>query len=181
MLKVFIVGLVLTIVTIVAFSAIQKANNSDGGSYLNGQPTSEVLDENEVKVNISGEIYHPGDYTISPEETLGTLIQLAGGVTDKADPKAYNESVYIGTFVSFYIPPVAEMPEMCVEEAIVKVNINTADETALKEVGFNASQASNLIAFREENGRFQVLEQILDVKGIGEATFNKVKNKICLS
>ena len=72
-------------------------------------------------------------------------------------------------------------PQSCVEETIEKVNINIAGEAELKEVGFNSSQAPNVVTYREENGLFQVLEDLLNVKGIGEATFNKVKNKICLS
>lgn len=181
MLKTIIIGLVITVVTIVAFSVIQKssANNSSSG-ILNGETTQEVVEDGDVKVNISGEINHPGDYSIAPTETLGTLIAMAGGVTSKADSKAYNSSIYIGSYVSFYIPPVSEVPAICVEETIEKVNINLADETELKEVGFNTSQASNLVAYRQQNGDFQVLEDILNVKGIGEATFNKVKNKICL-
>ncbi len=181
MLKTILVGLVVTVITIIAFSVVQSATSPAGNSAVNGQPTSEILDGKEVKVDISGEVNHPGEYAISPEETLGTLISMAGGVTSKADSKAYNPSLYIGTYVSFYIPPVTELPAMCVEEAIEKVNINVAKEDELKEVGFNSSQAPNLVTYREENGLFQAIEDILNVKGIGEATFNKVKNKICLS
>lgn len=181
MLKTILIGLVVTVITIIAFSVIQNTSIQAENSVVNGQPTSETLGSEEVKVGISGEVNHPGDYAISPEETLGTLISMAGGVTSKADSKAYNPSVFIGTYVSFYIPPVAELPAMCVEEAIEKVNINAAPESELKEVGFNSSQAPNLITYREENGLFQAIEDILNVKGIGEATFNKVKNKICLS
>lgn len=181
MLKTIIIGLVITVVTIIAFSVISKSSAANNDSnVLNGETTQEVIEEGDVRVNISGEVNHPGDYTISPEETLGTLIAMAGGVTSKADSKAYNSSIYIGSYVSFYIPPVSEVPDICVEETIAKVNINLANETELKEVGFNSSQASNLISYRKENGDFQVLEEILNVKGIGEATFNKVKNKICL-
>lgn len=182
MLKTILIGLAVTVVTILAFSIIQSATQpSDSPGELNGQPTSEVIEDGDVKVDITGEINHPGEYAIAPEETLGTLIAMAGGVTSKADAKAYNPSLVIGTYVSFYIPPVTELPAMCVEEAIEKVNINVAMEDELKEVGFNSSQAPNLVTYREENGAFQAIEDILNVKGIGEATFNKVKNKICLS
>lgn len=181
MLKTILIGLVVTVITIIAFSVVQSATSSPGNSVVNGQPTSEIIDGRDVKVDITGEVNHPGEYAISPEETLGTLISMAGGVTAKADSKAYNPSLYIGTYVSFYIPPVTELPAMCVEEAIEKVNINVAKEDELKEVGFNSSQAPNVVTYREENGLFQALEDIINVKGIGEATFNKVKNKICLS
>ena len=70
-----------------------------------------------------GEFYHPGEYSIYPSETLGDLITMAGGVTTKADPNAYNSSILIGTYTSFYIAPISEMPEICVDTEIEKINI----------------------------------------------------------
>ncbi len=179
MLKTIVIGLILTVVTIITFTFI---DNSSSSISVNNNNTTEVeTTEDDVSVDISGEINHPGTYSIASTETLGSLIDMAGGVTTDADPKSYNESVYIGTYTSFYIAPLTEIPTTCVEETIEKVNINEAEEDELKEVGFNTTQAANLVTYREENGDFYVLEDIMEVKGIGEATFEKVKDKICLS
>lgn len=183
MLKTILIGLAVTVVGLVAFTVIKNMQVQPVTSTVleNGNDSTFILEDDEVKVTIEGEVNHPGDYSLLPNETLGTLINMAGGVTSLADPKAYNEDVLISTHTSFYIPPIAEIPEICIEETIEKVNINVAEEDELKEVGFNSSQAPNLIAYREENGLFEAIEEILEVKGIGEATFEKVKDKICLS
>ena len=64
---------------------------------------------------------------------------------------------------------------------MAKTNINTADANDLEKVGFNSSQALNLVDYRESNGLFETIEDIVKVKGIGQATFEKVKNKISIS
>ncbi len=181
MLKTIIIGLILTIVTIAAFTFIDNASSTVLVTNENVTTTETVDTEADVSVEISGEINHPGTYSIASSETLGTLIDMAGGVTEDADSKSYNESVVIGTYTSFYIAPLTEPASTCVEETIEKVNINEADEDELVEVGFYSNQAANTVTYREENGDFQVLEDIMNVKGIGEATFEKVKDKICLS
>ncbi len=180
MFKTIVVGLICTIVTILAFTFID--NSSSAIALTNENVTTEIEgSEDDVSVEISGEINHPGTYSIASTETLGSLITMAGGVTEDADPKSYNESVYIGTYTSFYIAPVSQPASTCVEEEIEKVNINEAAEDELKDAGFNTTQAANTVTYREENGDFQVLEDIMNVKGIGEATFEKLKDKICLS
>lgn len=181
MLKIIIIGIVVTIVGLFALSAVNKSVSGNGSNTTNGYLSSEVSDKNMAKVAISGEINHPGDYTISIDENLGTLITMAGGVTSKADSKAYNESILISIRTSFYIPPIGEVPTTCVETEIEKVNINTASKDSLVGVGFNSGQASDLIDYRSTNGFFEAIEDIQNVKGIGAATFSKVKNKICIN
>ncbi len=178
MFKTIIIGLIVTVVTLVALTFVgdMTKNTNSGGSS-----TQLVVGEDQVQVDISGEINHPGEYSLYTEDTLGTLITMAGGVTSKADPSAYNESLLIGSYTSFYIAPISEVPSVCVETELEKVNINSATEEELKDVGFNTSQAANMITYRNENGAFHALEDILKVKGIGEATFNKVKDKITIS
>ena len=182
MIKAIIIGIVITIVSLFSLAAVQKITSGNSSSNsVNGYATSEVVNANRVNVSISGEINHSGTYALSPEDVLGSLIAMAGGVTEKADVKAYNESLVISTHVAFYIPPVSETPSLCVDTTITKVNINGGSEEALISVGFNNAQASALVTYRKENGDFQAIEDILKVKGIGEATFNRVKNKICLA
>jgi competence protein ComEA len=182
MVKTIIIGLIITIVGLFALSAVHRYTTKiDPSSSLNGYSTTLVESSNIAKVAISGEVSHAGTYSIAMTDTLGNLITMAGGVTDKADPKSYNASLVISTHVSFYIPPVSETPSVCVDTAITKVNINTAESEALVNIGFSTTQAGNLITYRNENGAFQALEDIEKVKGIGEATFTRVKNKITLS
>ncbi len=180
MFKAIIIGLVITVVGLFALAVVEKKGENIGQNSVNGYSTV-VKDENSVKVSISGEVNHPGDYYVLQTDTLGTLIISAGGVTSKADTKAYNSSLVINTHTSFYIPPTSETPTTCVETTIEKVNINKASEAELIAIGFNSSQAKALVSYRNDNGNFEAIDDITLVSGIGLSTFNKVKNKITIS
>ena len=182
MLKTIIIGIVVTVVGLFALAAVNQVV-SDTQGKVNGYSTVEVdsTDKNTVNVAISGEINHPGSYYINPQETLGDLIALAGGVTTNADTSSYNVSLVINTRTSFYIAPLLIDSGVCVDSETEKVNVNKSTQAEPISVGFTSSQATDLITYRTENGPFQALEDILNVKGIGKATFEKVKNKICLS
>lgn len=59
------------------------------------------------------------------------------------------------------------------------ININTADmETLMKLNGIGKVKAKAIIEYREKNGPFKSIEEIKNVKGIGEATFQKIKDRI---
>lgn len=60
-----------------------------------------------------------------------------------------------------------------------RININTADETQLTTLtGIGAARAQAIIAYRQENGPFAAIEDIMNVQGIKEGTFAKIKDKI---
>lgn len=60
-----------------------------------------------------------------------------------------------------------------------KVNINTADESGLTTLsGIGDTRAKAIIAYREENGPFATIEDIMNVSGIKEGTFEKIKDDI---
>ncbi len=182
MLKAIIIGIVVTIVGLFTLTGISKRKESNNNTPSNNIPTTEIIeDATQIKVAISGEINHPGSYYLGVESTLRELIEKAGGVTEKADTKAYNPSILISTRTSFYIPPRAAPSSACVETEIKKVNINTADKAALISIGLSDSRAQATIDYRNENGRFQAIEDIRNVPGIAEVTFSKIRNKITIS
>ncbi len=63
-----------------------------------------------------------------------------------------------------------------------KLNINLADENELSENldGINITLAKRIVEYRNENGGFKNISEIMNVKGIGEGKFNSIKNKICV-
>ncbi len=63
----------------------------------------------------------------------------------------------------------------------IPININTADSKTLCLLdGIGNTLAGNIIAYREEHGSFKTKEEILNVHGIGEKTFDQIKNYICV-
>jgi comEA protein len=66
-------------------------------------------------------------------------------------------------------------------QGVGKVNINTADKTALMTLpGIGASKAEDIIQYRKENGSFQKIEDIKKISGIKDVAFNKIKELICV-
>ncbi len=138
--------------------------------------------EGKITVNIKGEILHPGSYILDEGDTLSDLINAAGGVTDQADPQAYVLSCTLKNNKTYYIAPKVTSSDICEPVVIQKVNINTADKEELMSVqGIGAAIAQAIIDYRDQNGPFQYLEELLEVNGIGNATFERIKNYICLS
>ncbi|MBQ8142514.1 MAG: helix-hairpin-helix domain-containing protein [Bacilli bacterium] len=180
MIKVIIVGIIITIVGLFTLGVVNSSMQATDNA-INGYPTAQVQDENSVKVSITGQVNYTGSYYISPEATLGDLITKAGGVTNEADETCYNTSLLIKTHTSFYIAPKLATNNMCIDTTVGKVNLNSANSDMLIDIGFTSSQAPSIVTYREENGSYEALEDIMNVKGVGSATFEKVKNKICLT
>ena len=66
-------------------------------------------------------------------------------------------------------------------EENINININTAAKEELMTInGIGESKADAIISYREENGKFNVIEDIMNVSGIGEALFNQIKDYITI-
>lgn len=177
MAKLIIVTVIITIIGITIFQNLEQ-NEPVGGTNVN--LVSQYSGKDKVNVKIEGQVVHPSTYSCSPQQTLKHLIDLAGGVLPDHDPSAYSEDVLIGNKVSFYIARKSQIPETCVAEVLEKVSINTAESTKLQEVGFDKNQASGIVTYRSEKGLFETIEDIMNVSGIGEKTFIKVRDRISL-
>lgn len=176
MFKLIIVGIVLTIGGLFAMSKIDPNVNNDNGN----QTTTTTQTGKEVKVVITGQILHPGEYLVLPTETLGDLIAKAGGLLADADTSSYTDGLLIGTYSEFYIAPKSKTPDACIVEMVEKYSINSATEEQLKKIGLTSSQAASLIGYRNTNGNFVTIEDIKLVTGIGEKTYLAVRDYLTL-
>lgn len=177
MYKVIIVAVIVTIIGLFILTKVDPTTSNSG--VVNGETTTEVSGDL-VNVGITGQITHTGNYDISPQSTLKDLIDMAGGTTENADPNSYIPTLVIGNHSAFYISKKAEIPEPIITEDIAKVNVNTATADELDEVGFSSSQAQAIVDYRNANGDFEALEDIMEVSGIGEKTYMATRDKICL-
>lgn len=181
MIKIIVVGVILTLVGIFAFSKIDSSTSGNDPANVVEVEDDDTDDKDGVEVEIAGEVNHPGIYTLDPTETLGDLISMAGGVTSDADKDAYVPSYVIGDRDYFYIPSIAG--EVCVPVEDQKVNINDTSLTAEKlkeELGITITQAQAILDYRAEHGSFSCIEELLDVKGIGEKTYEKIRGLVTL-
>lgn len=145
----------------------------------------ENLENKEIKVYISGEILKPDIYEVSETLRVIDVIELAGGTTENADLSKINLSEYVYDTQHIYIPNfneneisvIDENYDIIVEETGVKVNLNLATKEELMSVKYIGEvKANKIIEYREENGEFGDVAELKNISGIGEKTFEKIKN-----
>lgn len=83
--------------------------------------------------------------------------------------------------ITFAADPATQSPKTQVVQQQALININTADVATLMQLkGIGAKKAEAIIAWRNTNGKFKTLEQLMDVKGIGEAILSSNRDKISI-
>lgn len=178
MIKVFAAVLITAVIVIVVFQFIDPNVNQSANAISSSLVSSKA---NSLSVAISGEVAKAGTYILEPNTTLDDLIRVAGGVTSNSDPLAYDTSYLLEDSSSFYIAPKYLNSDVCSMDPITKVCINTDDEATLQNVsGISSTIAKAIVSYRSTNGSFKRIEDIKKVSGIGNATFEKIKNYIRL-
>ncbi|MCI8669094.1 MAG: ComEA family DNA-binding protein [Lachnospiraceae bacterium] len=146
--------------------------------------------EGEVFVQVCGAVRTPGVYKVSSTLRVFQAIEAAGGVTEQADINAVNLARPVTDEMYIYIPTVAEVQENSgvddgtetfSEPGNNKININTATREELMTLkGIGEAKADAIIMYREETGGFTEISQIMNISGIKEAAFNKIKDSIAV-
>lgn len=118
---------------------------------------------NTTEIYIDGAVTNPGWYPIDKDFTINDVIRSAGGLTDEADPSE----------IKLYIPSQIEAdgPQL--------ISLNRADAWLLDALpGIGPTTAQRIVDYREANGPFVTIYELMLVTGIGESTFNKVQDYI---
>lgn len=137
-------------------------------------------------VDIGGEVKEPKLVELPEGSRIEDAISAAGGLTDKADTEKINRAAFVSDGEKILIPSESDDDEPEIwggtgadEYSDGKVNINTADSSRLQELnGVGPVTAEKIISYREENGGFSSIEDIKNVSGIGDKTFEKFKEDI---
>ncbi len=160
---------------------------------VQAEPQEELLEKKEaarVLVDVKGAVNYPGVYTLTDEDRVVDAITVAGGYIEGADSSLINHAQKLQDEMVIYIPVKGEETEAVVQNFAVmslggqssgdaKVNINTADETQLTTLpGIGPAKAKAIISHREEQGTFQTVEGLKEVSGIGDKTFEQLKDLI---
>jgi competence protein ComEA len=123
-------------------------------------PTERPL---EGTVYISGEVNNPGSYPFYAGDSLDDLVRAAGGVTANADPG----------YIEIAVPGEGAVA------AMQQVNINTADVWLLAALpGIGEVRAQAILYYRHQHGPFRDVREILKVEGVGNTTFELIKDLI---
>jgi len=135
-----------------------------------------------IYVYVSGAVNAPGVYELLPGARAYEAIAAAGGLRADADEGYVNQAKEVFDGEQISVPAEGEAPELSGEGAGItdgKVNINTAGAEALVTLsGIGESRAADIIAYRESHGPFASIEEIMQVSGIKEALFEKIKDSI---
>ena len=177
MVKLLIGVVVAAVVVIVAFLLIDPKVNT---AHID--ETSEVATtKSGSKYSIEGEVYKAGTYTLDESASMAELIAAAGGLTNNADELSFFEDAILKSGETYYIASKYDNTDICNNTEISKVNINEDTADTLTTInGITSSIASSIVSYRTENGIFNTLEDLLNVYGIGNATYRKVRNYVIL-
>jgi competence protein ComEA len=144
-----------------------------------------ILEPEKIIVDVKGQVKMPGVYQSSQGERVIDVINRSGGLTENADESQVNFAEHVQDAMVIYIPAKGEagiaVPSGSVTQngSSDKININKADETQLQEIpGIGPAKASAIIEYRESNGSFNTIEDIKNITGIGDKTFEKLKDSI---
>jgi competence protein ComEA len=165
-------------------TAIENASKELPENKQQLEPTPEKAHA-KIMVDIKGSIEKPGVYEALEGERVIDLITRAGGLTDQADETKINLAMVVEDEMVLYIPKIGEdtpsdIPSMPLTKSEGgKININKAEASELETLpGIGPSKSAAIIEYRKTNGKFNSIEDIQSISGIGEKTFEKLKDKI---
>ena len=177
-------------------SEAEAGTDEAAGSYEDPQYDEHSADQEApaassvAYVDISGEVNKPGVYKVTTETRLFEVIDMAGGLTENADPDSLNRAEKVTDGQKIIVLSYDESSEIGKSSSSVpdygltsdegdKVNINTADSSELQTIpGIGPAKAQSIIDYREQNGYFTTTEDIMDVTGIGQKTYASIKDYI---
>ena len=191
--KIILVAILIAIILIVGYYIWSITQNSE--YEIIEEDTSQEKLENisnslstEIIVHIAGAVENEGIQKLPENSRVADAIEAAGGLTSDANTKNINLAQKILDGQKIYIPTITEETS---EEIIQNseettnifetglVNINLATQTELETLpGIGPSTASKIISYRNENGKFNQIEDIQNVSGIGESKYNQIKDRI---
>lgn len=183
-----------------------ESDGSDAGNGTEINSTGETQPEM-IYVDVCGAVANPGVFQLAAGSRVFQAIEAAGGYLPEAVQNCVNRAGVLTDGQQLYILTQEEMERQGLDPAEMagasdgqmngsagtgqntgiaaqaqqdnRININTADETQLTTLtGIGATRAQAIIAYRQENGPFAAIEDIMNVQGIKEGTFAKIKDEI---
>lgn len=165
----------------------QMAASSDTSEETKEEST-EALQQ--IYVHVSGYVTNPGVYIMPEGSRVYEVIKQAGGFSEEADENFLNLAAILedGQKLIVYSEQEAATAESTDgigagedQNSAALININTASKESLMTLpGIGESKAESIISYREKNGGFSSIEDIMNISGIKTAAFEKIKDYICV-
>lgn len=178
-----------------------EEKGSSESAEVSTQEISSELEEIELEtqetllyVYICGAVNKPGVYTLPEGSRVCDLFVAAGGLADDAATDYWNQARILVDGEMLYVPTVEEAKERYsggledsyqvadANNASGKINLNTASVEQLMEIpGIGESKARAIINYRDTNGGFSSIEEVMNIEGIKEGVFSKMKEYIVIN
>jgi competence protein ComEA len=183
-----LIGLIILLLA-VNIGLILKTESGDKDGISLENPDSYFVEEEdyretEIVVHVTGEVKNRGVIFIKEGARAVDAINAAGGALDTADLDRINLARVLGDGEKLHVPAVGEIMDN--DEGLgynvkvnSKININTASAAQLDTLqGIGPVLAQRIVDFREKEGRFERIEDIMKVSGIGPKVFENLKDSI---
>jgi len=155
--------------------------------------TTENINKKTITIFISGEVKNPGVVTIDSEKRLSDAVDKLGGTTEYADLNKINLATKLTDESHYIIPKIGDSIENYNNEEIESnesgklenksnlININKASIEELDTLpGIGEATANKIVNYRDEKGKFNSIEDIKNVNGIGDKKYEELKNLISI-
>ena len=157
-----------TLIIIILLAIIAVGSIVTWARYSPGKPLEISLapePEFQGDIYVAGEVNNPGFYPFRADDSIADVIGAAGGAIDDIDDTQFK--LYIAGTET-------EQPQ--------KIDINRAESWLLEALpGIGETRARAIIAYRQQNGRFNNINELLKVEGIGPAIYEKIENLITVA
>lgn len=181
-MKIVIAVVVVIIATTVGIY-MYKQTQENTVSYYGNEEQSEETHISQITVHITGAINNPGVIIIEEGARIVDALEAAGGETEEADVNRLNLAYVLEDGEKLYIPSKNEEEQEYItqgkdnmSEGQSKININSAQiEELITLPGVGEATANKIIEYRKENGKFQKIEDLKNVPGIGDSKFENIK------
>lgn len=168
-------GVGAAVVLVIVAAAISVVIGVVRGAAATEEPVAAVISEAAmpaIYVHVFGAVVEPGLYRLDDGARVVDIVAAAGGLTDNADESAINLARVLADGEQLYVPVIGEVAPPAVEahgSAGGLVNLNSADVSALDGLPrIGPAIADRIIEWRETNGPFTSVDDLLAVPGIGE-------------
>lgn len=183
------------IIDVKGMDTVEAAEIVEATQKVTTQQDVQTEPSQQVVVFVCGEVKKPGVYELDEDSRIIDAISLAGGYTEDACDLYLNLAGAVNDEQKIYVPSKMEVEEglLTSEEMSglenvnnagkageTRININKATKEELMTLpGIGESKAEKIIAYREENGVFASPEGIMQISGIKDGLYNKIKDRIC--
>jgi len=142
-------------------------------------------DSENIFVHVCGQVNVPGVYELPAGSRVYEAVLLAGGFTEKAAEDAMNQAQVLEDAQQLYVPSKEELEKAQTNvgtDSEGRVNLNHATREELMTLpGIGEAKAEAIIRYRNQQGDFRTIEEIMEIEGIKEGVFRKIEDQITVS